>query len=195
MSHDLRREFVRKLFHCLSLVYLGAYLAWGREVFLYALTAWIFLEGGLEVVRLRVSAVNKFLLELFAGLHRPAEEKKISGVLWASVGSWIAVYFFGHEKDWATAALLCLCFGDIAAALVGRAWGRTKVRWGEREKSLEGSIACFAACWVSCAAAGVGAGPSAAAAAAATIAEFLPLPVDDNLWLPVAAAWAASLAG
>jgi dolichol kinase len=85
----------------------------------------------------------------------------------------------------AATAVGYLVFGDAAAALVGRRWGRH--RYGA--KSLEGSAACAGICL------GLGAlllpqHPAAVAAGAitATLVEALPLPFDDNWTMPLAAA-------
>lgn len=78
-----------------------------------------------------------------------------------------------------------LVVGDAAAALVGRAVGKRRF-WG---KSLEGSLACFACCfglglWV------LQGRPLVALAGAcvATVVEALPLPIDDNLSVPLLSA-------
>ena len=96
----------------------------------------------------------------------------------------VAAYFLVtllFPRSVAVVAMLYNAFGDAAAALVGRAWGKRRVAWG---KSYEGLAAGFLVN------AGVGmivpgiAGPAALlGAAGAALLEFLPLPVDDNLTL------------
>lgn len=86
----------------------------------------------------------------------------------------------------AAIAILTAGLSDAAAALVGRRFGRHRTVAG---KSLEGSVACFVVAlglfWLA---------PGTTLAAAATLAllltaiELVPLPVDDNLVLPLAAA-------
>ncbi len=55
-------------------------------------------------------------------------------------------------------------------------------------KSLEGSLACFLACWLAGTlflAPPFGSREVVVGALVATVAEALPLPVNDNLWLPL----------
>ncbi len=91
--------------------------------------------------------------------------------------------------------------GDPAAGMVrdkwkqARGWGRTK----SKGKSLEGSGACLVACLV------VGGVLAAIIHVAwwvvvtgsifATLMEFLSLPLNDNLTMPLASAGAMSLIG
>ncbi len=96
----------------------------------------------------------------------------------------------------ATAAgLLALAWGDAAAALVGKRWGRRRYRVGEGWRSLEGSAAMFAFSLVAVAAAGLvvarrgyPAPVLIAAAAAATLLEAGSRRGLDNLLVPVGTA-------
>jgi dolichol kinase len=91
------------------------------------------------------------------------------------------------HRDIVIASLWFLALGDAAAALVGRSIGHIRIG----DKSLEGSAACFLACW----AAGMffldspgGKIPEAAVGAfTAALLEALPMPLDDNLWIPTVA--------
>ncbi|MFA6030208.1 MAG: hypothetical protein WC969_10165 [Elusimicrobiota bacterium] len=180
MTPELRRELLRKIFHFLSLVYLAAFLLLGRGTTLVLLGLWILVEGGLELARLARPGLNEALMRVFGGIHREKESAQVSGVFWTSLGCWLSVLCWGARPEAVTAGLCCLAFGDAAAALVGRRFGRTRLRSG---KTLEGTLACFAACLLSCAAAGLRGPALPAAAAVAALVELLPVPVDDNLWL------------
>lgn len=187
---ELLRESKRKAFHALSLVYLGFYALFGREATLWALGGFILAEGSVEVARLRSPRLNAALMDFFGGIHRPAEAGRISGILWTSLGSWLTILLFGGQQIVVQAALLYLALGDGVAALAGKAFGRRAFTLGGRRKSLEGTLACLAACLAAGALAGVPAPALWAGAATATLVELAPLPPDDNLWLPLAAAWA-----
>ena len=84
-------------------------------------------------------------------------------------------------KVLAIVCILFMIFGDMAAALVGKMWGKTKLLAG---KSLEGSAACFIVC---AAIALVKLDPTIAIIGAfvATIVELIPFPIDDNLTVPL----------
>lgn len=182
---ELRREFVRKAFHALSLVYLAAYIRLGRAGAAGAIGAWLLLEGLLEVLRLRVPAFNDRLMRFFGGIHRESEFSRASGIWWSALGSWAVIVLYGDETKAVTAALLYLAFGDGAAALVGKSWGRHTFELARRRKSLEGSCACLLVCLLCGILAGLPCRALWAGALAATIVELLPLPFNDNLWLPL----------
>lgn len=90
----------------------------------------------------------------------------------------------------AAAAMAVLTFGDPAASLFGRRWGRHKWRHNP-QKSVEGTLAMFGASSVLLLAAAPAAGlhPATAllAALAASLFESLPLRIGDNLVIPLLA--------
>lgn len=95
----------------------------------------------------------------------------------------------------AVAVLSLMIFGDAAAAIVGRRYGRRIYRFWQYDKSVEGSVAMFAISTLACATtlvlfAGMRMPPAfgwaIAAAAAATIAEAITPHGLDNLTVPLA---------
>ena len=185
---DLKREFGRKAFHMLSLVYWAAFFFFGWPRIVYWMAGWLLIVVIVETARLRVPAVERRLVGLFEGMIRETERRYYSGILHTTAGSLAAMLIAGGDPVIVGAAIGSLAFGDAAAALVGKAFGRTKILGGK--KSLEGSLACFAAAFA--VAIGVGARPGAALASAlaATAVELLPTTgfFNDNLWMPVASA-------
>jgi len=185
ISEDYKRELRRKVFHCLSLVYLALFNFAGLIPTLWVLGVWVAVVGAVEAFRLRRPEFNRLVMRVFGGIHREAELGKISGVFWTSLGCWLTLLFFGGEPRAVAAGLFYLALGDSSAALVGKAVGRLKVEFWGRRKTLEGSAACLLVCLA--AGWGLGLPPKAlaAGAAAATVVEFVPVPLDDNLWLPL----------
>jgi dolichol kinase len=119
---------------------------------------------------------------------RPSEHDGITGTPAYVGGVFLAFLLFPREI--AVASLIPLVLGDRAAVLAGKGFG--KIRIGD--KTLEGSIACFA---VSLAgylilAKLFGPFPVASlpvllgASLIGTLAEALPRPFDDNLTIPLA---------
>ena len=175
---ELRREFGRKAFHMLSLVYWAAFFFFGWPRIVPMMCVWLAI----------VLIVEKTLTGLFEGLIRETERKHYSGIVHTTAGSLIAMVVASGDPVIVGASIGSLAFGDSAAALVGKAFGRTKILGGH--KSLEGSLACFSACFALSICVGVRPGAALAAALAATAVELLPTTgfFNDNLWMPVAAA-------
>jgi len=181
-------EIGRKAVHVSAiLIPIGYYVLaepLGRSI-LIILTVVSFLIDGL---RLNQPRVRTFFFLFFGRLVRDHERYNLLGATYLLLSSLICVYAF--EKPVAVAALAFLILGDTVAALVGKSIGRVRV-FG---KTVEGSAACFAACLV------VGylipeltLKQTIAGAAMATLIELLPVPLDDNLRIPLAAGFAMTL--
>ncbi len=186
--NDLRREFGRKAFHMLALVYWGAYAYFGWPLTGKLLAAWLAVVLVVETARLKVPAFKRFLGGLFEGMIRDAERDHYSGIVHTTAGSLGAMLIARGDARIVGAAIAQLAFGDAAAALFGKAFGRTKILGGS--KSLEGSLAAFAVCYAVALWCGVGARAALASALVATLVELLPTTgfFNDNLWLPVSSA-------
>jgi dolichol kinase len=99
-------------------------------------------------------------------------------------------------------ALVSLGWGDPAAAIIGRRFGRTRFANG---RSVEGTaafiaaagVASFVALWLGFpqVPAGLALGMAAAGAVAGAVAELVSRRVDDNFSIPVSAAVAAAVVG
>ena len=192
---ELRREFSRKAFHMLSLVYLGAFHFFGWPFTGWLMAAWLPVVLVIEIVRLKVPVIERALVGFFDGLMRETERKHFSGILYTTSGSLAAMLIAHGDPIIVGAAILQLALGDAASALVGKAFGRTKLFGGL--KSLEGSLAGLAVGFASALACGVRPGAAFAAALAGALAELLPTTpwFNDNLWIPVASAAVLRLAG
>lgn len=195
MMSDLRREFGRKTFHMLSLVYLGAFhlIGWPRVG--WAMAVWLPIVFLIETLRLKVPAIERALVGFFDGMIRETERKHFSGIFHTTAGSLAAMLIARGEPMIVGAAILQLALGDAASALVGKAYGRTKLFGGA--KSLEGSLAGFAVGFAAALAYGLRPGAAFAAALAGALAELLPTTpwFNDNLWIPVASATVLRLTG
>ena len=185
---DLSRELGRKAFHMLSLVYWAAFTFFGWPRIVNLMAAWLFVVLIIETVRLNVPIVERTLVGLFDGMIRETERRHYSGIFHTTAGTLTAMLVAGGDPTIVGAAIGSLAFGDAAAALAGKAFGKTKIMGGH--KSLEGSLACLAACFAVAIAIGVRPGAALAAALAATAVELLPTTgfFNDNFWMPVAAA-------
>jgi dolichol kinase len=132
--------------------------------------------------------MRTFFYLFFGRLVRDHERYNLLGATYLLLSSLICVYAF--SKPIAVAALAFLILGDTAAAVVGRAIGRVRILG----KTLEGSLACLGIClaaaWVI---PGLTWPQRLVGAVMATLFELLPVPLDDNLRIPMAAGFAMTL--
>jgi dolichol kinase len=176
----------RKLYHLLGgLGLLSLYFLLGRRNALICYGVLILVVLAIDITRLKVPAFNQFIFARFGSFIRKNEANKLTGT---------APYFLGigltlllYRSEIATAAICFLAFGDVAATAVGERYGRTKI---SGEKSLEGTLAFMAAAVTAgflLTLAGIHLTQViilAGAIAAAGI-ELVPLPVNDNLVIPL----------
>lgn len=176
----------RKLFHLLGgLGLLSLYYLLGRQSALICYGVLILVVLAIDITRLRVPAFNQFIQLRFSSFIRKNEANKLTGTAPYVLG--IGLTLFLYRTDIATAAICFLAFGDVAATAAGERYGRTKI---SGEKSLEGTLA-FVAVAVAVGfllpLAGIHLvyGIILAGAIAAAGVELVPLPVNDNLVIPL----------
>lgn len=147
----------------------------------------------LDLVRLISKNVNLFLFQKIKALYKSREAKKFSSITIFLLAAFLALLVF--DRTIAVPAIGYLIFGDFFSKFFGILYGRTRVF----QKTLEGSLAHFNACLV----AGVvlhhvlplPLPVAMGGALAATIAECLPLGVDDNFSVVFISAAAMTLCG
>jgi dolichol kinase len=148
-----------------------------------------------DLARLRLPAFNSWALERMGTLLRPGEAGTLTGSPAYVVGAALTLFLF--DLPVATAAVLFLAFGDVAATLVGESWGRTKFRG----KSAEGTAAFVVAGLLAGAAPhlfglGVALPVLAAGVVTAAVVEVTePLGLNDNLSIPLSSAAVMTLLG
>ena len=188
-------ELKRKALHLGALVIPLGIVVLGRSVALWLLVPLAVVAVTLDVLRLRVPAVHRFITWLFAPIMRPEEQPPfggpivINGATWMCVSAAVCTLLFPEAV--AAAALAMLMVGDGAAAIVGRRFGRT--RYPFSEKSVEGSAAFFVTGLAAAVPFGALASPAVAlpvliaGAFTAALVEALPVPINDNVRVPVIA--------
>ena len=106
---------------------------------------------------------------------------KYTGATWVFIGSTLTVAIF--PKEIAVISLIYLSIGDTVAGLVGRKYGKMKFY----DKTIEGSLAGLFVCLLS----GYLVQLSLplvvvfSGAFAAMFIELMPIPIDDNLSVPL----------
>lgn len=182
---DRRTEIVRKTIHVgASLIAAGVLLALGHPAGAVVLAGAALVALLIEVARQLSPTAAAAFGSAVGPLLRPAEHGRITGATTLALGCAIAAAAFPVTE--AVAGILFAGLADAAAAVIGRRWGRVRYAGG---KSLEGSGAFFGCVLlITMAVAGTGVAAAALVALVLTLIEAIRLPIDDNLYLPVAGA-------
>lgn len=173
-------EVKRKLIHLSSLWIPLAIWFLPRKTVILILAVALVGSLGVDLFRHFSSLQLKWWREV-AALFRPKEKGALSGSTYLLIASVLMVLFFPREV--AALSLSYMLLGDVAAALVGRKFGKHKIGG----KSWEGSLAfLLAAVGVSFCIPGIPMLNKLLAALIAAGVEILPVPFDDNLTVPLA---------
>ncbi len=175
---NLKHEIGRKLFHLTSVLIVLIYHYFGKTPTLSFLTILLILFIEIEFVRIEWGKKLPF----FNRFVRAKEKHAIGGEVFFLIGAIIAISVF--NKEIACAAVLMTTFGDMAAALIGKAFGRLWIP-GLKNRAVEGVLAelivdIFIGClfftnWT----------VILVMAFTATIVETLVNKLDDNLLIPL----------
>ena len=198
-------ELRRKALHLGALVLPVGILVLGRPLAPALLIPLAVLAVALDWARVRFDVVRRLLHRVFGSLMRPEEISELgapavlNGATMMCVAAALCASFF--EPPVAAAGLAMLMVGDGAAAVVGRRFGRHT--WPGGAKSAEGTLA-FAVTAFGVGLAVVfwplptsGARLTVAACAVGAVVgaavEALPVPLNDNVRVPLVAG--AAMAG
>jgi len=208
------KELPRRLWHIFAgLLPPVAGLLAPQDIFLPALVSVTIAALILDIVRLRSPRVNRCFVIIFRVLLREMEGTTLTGGTYFLIAA--SIVFALCDKSIAAIALSFIAVGDPVAGMVGERWGKLRasseegnfpqapgflrnLRFrGMKGKSLEGSSACFVACLVVgvilTTVTHVALWVVVVGAISATVIEFLSLPVNDNLSMPLVAAGVMSL--
>lgn len=186
----LKREIKRKIFHLASMIFPLGYIVIERENMLIFIAALFVISLGMEIGRIFIPKIGQYINPIFESIMRGAEKKKISGATYLLAGAGITIYYF--DKDVAIIALLLVSVSDTAAAIIGTAYGKVRL-WG---KSLEGSTAYFAATgMLMMLTQSLTLEQMLVGLFTSTLVELLPIPINDNLTMPVIAGFAMQMVG
>jgi dolichol kinase len=188
-------NYARNAFHVTSAIGATVLIEWlasPRALLVIAL-AWAALAWACELARRRSEKVNVLLMRLFSKVAHPHETRRVNSATWYATA--LVLLAATGSTVLCIAGVVVLGIGDPLAAIVGRAYGRTKLIHG---RSLEGTLAfafsaalaCFIAFVVFHPTLGVplALGAAAAAAISGAAAELVSRRVDDNFSIPLSAA-------
>lgn len=191
--NEAQRKAIHLAFILLPLELLHGWLPWPRTRGEWRLVLVAAVAGAIAIDLLRIHEhrARRWFREFFGQMIRPHERSQLLGSTYLLLAALLAVEIF--RRDIAAAALGYTVLGDAFAALAGRAYGRTRL-FG---KSVEGFVTGLVACLVWAAYLAVVAhlpwNVVLAGAVAASLVEILPIPLDDNLGMTLAAGYAMTL--
>jgi len=184
-------EFKRKAIHLFALCIPLGYFFLPKPLSILILTPFALGAIMIDIIRLRRLPLHGFLNRLLGPILREHESADFAGASYILSASFFTILLF--DKSVAVAAISFIILGDIAAALIGRRFGKTKIKWSMVEsndpnnrKSLEGSLSCLLMCiivvlvvphlplWV-----------GIVGALVATVVEGITLPINDNFSVPL----------
>lgn len=189
IESDYRIEFVRKSVHLLSLSIPIVYYYLSKSSALYILVPMTAVFLFVDLARYYSKTIEGLFFTYFGFMLRKREtdkkHKRLNGATYVVISATLCVLIF--PKFITLTCFSVLIISDIAAALVGRRYGRHKFI----SKSLEGSLAFFFSAVIVVAVA-----PKInyllpeyllgmAAALIGTVVEALPADIDDNLSIPL----------
>jgi dolichol kinase len=176
----------RRIFHAgnsLVLAFLPPLLGVNRWVVVGILSALLAGLIAFDWYRLRRAELNALFFRMFPSLASDRERTGVASSTWYALGVIVVYALF---PAWVVVpAILTLGLADPAASTVGRIWGRRRIGKGTVLGTTVFVAVAFA---IMATAVGPVAGLVAALATAAV--EVLPVPLDDNLTVPVTAATA-----
>ncbi len=190
---ELRRKAIHLGALVLPLDLLYQFVPWphGRGAWTLLLISLTVVAVAVDLMRIQEPRVRRFFRDFLGGMLRDHEEFNLLGSTYLLLASLLAVGLF--PQPLAAGALGFTVLGDAFAAIVGKAWGRTRV-FG---KTLEGALGGLAAClaWAAFLAltGHLPWGVALAGALVASLVELLPIPLDDNLGMTLFAGYAMRL--
>ncbi|MEM4245205.1 MAG: CTP--2,3-di-O-geranylgeranyl-sn-glycero-1-phosphate cytidyltransferase [Candidatus Nanoarchaeia archaeon] len=189
MAWDFKKEVKRKAIHLLSLFFLLSYIffgvTYGKRIALTLLVLLLIIFLEIDYVRVELRKKIPFV----SGLWREKEGGRLGGQVFFLIGAIISLAVFDFRI--AIAALLMTTFGDMAASLVGKRFGRT---WWLKDRAAEGILAEFTVNLVIGALILNNIWVLLTMAVTATVVETLVYSLDDNLIIPVFAGFNGQVA-
>lgn len=144
-----------------------------------------------DLLRIHEHRVRRFFRDFFSGMIRDHERSALLGSTYLLLAALLATEIF--PRPVAAAALGFTVLGDAFAAIVGKAWGRHRLFKKTLEGAAGGLVACLAWAAFLVAAGHLPWTVALAGALLASLIELLPIPLDDNLGMTLAAGYAMKL--
>ena len=181
-----KSEYIRKLIHLSNLIIPISYyyVFQDKRFFLISLFFFVLIFLAIDLFREKNKYI-KILFNLF--FNRMMRKHELNGALtgasWVMISAFFTILIFPNNI--AILSLIFMSVGDTVAGLVGRRVGKLKIG----EKTLEGFVFGFLACAIiSYNYKLIPFSISIYGSLVGMIFEVLPLPLDDNLKIPLSSA-------
>ncbi len=169
----------RKLIHLLSSLIPLSYIVFDKRVMLQAISLALIISILVEIMRFKSRNFKQIFNKIFGGMLKKNEEKKITGATWIIISSFLCIVFF--KKEIAIICLLFMSVSDTIASCAGYFFGKHKIF----NKTIEGSICFFIISFFITMFFNLNFYLKIFASFLGTLIEIIPLPMDDNLLIPL----------
>lgn len=184
---DIKNELLRKSIHIGYSIVPIIYLFTDKTTILIITGALSVYMVALDLARIKWKWLHDLYLKVLGKILRNHEvdnsKSLFTGGTYIVLSSLFCFIFF--SKEVAVSAMLITTFGDTTAALYGKYFGKIKI-FG---KTLEGSIVFFITGLIILYFMGMLSGifltPALIALLITTVLELLPIPIDDNIIIPI----------
>lgn len=186
-------EIARKTYRMLGLIFPIIYFIYTKKVTLFILVIGLAIFALYDILKIMIPSLSKFYFKYLKWISKKKEKRGLTGTTYLLISFLLTVFLF--EKNIAIAAMTFSVMGDAASSLIGKKFGKNKLI-GKR--TFEGSVAFFIASLI----AGliflyfgleITYGIMFIGILAATIAELLPIQIDDNLTISIVSGLVMSL--
>ena len=144
MKWNFKKELARKSIHFLSIFILLIYLVvsdlFNRNVALVILVLILIVSLEFEYFRIEIGRHIPIISDVWKSLRRGKEKYQIGGDVFFLIGAILVLSVFDLRV--AMAAILMTTFGDMAAALIGKRFGKHYLKL-LKERAWEGILAEF----------------------------------------------------
>ena len=181
-----KSEYIRKLIHLsnLTIPISYYYVFQDKTFFLLCLFFLVLIFISIDLLREKNKYIKIFFNLFFNRMMRKHElDGALTGASWVMISAFVTILIF--PKNIAILSLIFMSVGDTVAGLVGRKIGKLKIG----EKTVEGFVFGFLACAIiSYNYKLIPFSISIYGSLVGMIFEVLPLPLDDNLKIPLSSA-------
>jgi len=174
---------------------IGFLINWNLAIIITSIS--FFLLCIFEILRFKYLKINILVINSLSLLLKNKEKRKITAATQLAFTSLLILLLFYSQPVIGGLALLYISIGDPIAAIVGIKFGKTvlfrgsgTIKTPQNGKTIEGtiafaSVALFLAYLIWSKGAYENFFAAALGALAAALVEFLPIPIDDNISVPL----------